>query len=53
MEDAAVHSEMAQSGARISQLEGLRRYLEELRGEAERRALAEHRRSVPEDRRMA
>ncbi len=34
MEDAVVHSEMAQSGARMRQLEGLRRYLEELRGEA-------------------
>ncbi len=52
MEDAVVRSEVTQSGNRVAQLEGLRGYLEELRGEAERRALAEHRRAaVAEDRR--
>jgi DNA-binding PadR family transcriptional regulator len=53
MENAVMHSEVDQSGWRITQLQGLRRYLEELRDEAERRALVEHRRTVAEDRRTA
>jgi DNA-binding PadR family transcriptional regulator len=38
-------------GGRITQLAQLRHYLEELRGEAERRALQEHRRELVRDRR--
>jgi len=53
MEDALVECEVAHWGERRTQLAELRRYLEGLRGEAERRALAEHRRSVAEDRRRA
>ena len=41
---AVAHGEAAFWGGRIRQLAQLRAYLEELRSEAERRALAEHRR---------
>ena len=53
MEDAVLHLEAGHSDGRITQLSELRRHLEGLRGEAERRALAEHRRGVAEDRRRA
>jgi len=42
---AVAHGEAAFWGGRIRQLAQLRAYLEELRSEAERRALAEHRRA--------
>jgi DNA-binding PadR family transcriptional regulator len=51
MENAVVESEVALAGGRRTQLEGLREFLEELRPEAERRALAEHRSAAAEDRR--
>jgi DNA-binding PadR family transcriptional regulator len=51
--DALVEWEVGHWDGRRTQLAQLRRYLEELRGEAERRALAEHRRSVAEDRQTA
>jgi len=44
MDRAVAHGEAAFWGGRIKQLAQLRAYLEELRSEAERRALAEHRR---------
>jgi DNA-binding PadR family transcriptional regulator len=53
MEGAVVQSEVDHWGGRRRQLVALRSYLEELRPEAERRALAEHRRSLAEDRRTA
>ena len=53
MEDAVLQGEVAHWDGRITQLSQLRSYLEGLRGEAERRALAEHRRGVAEDRRRA
>jgi DNA-binding PadR family transcriptional regulator len=53
MEDAVLQGEVAHWDGRIKQLAELRSYLEGLRGEAERRALAEHRRSIAEDRRSA
>jgi DNA-binding PadR family transcriptional regulator len=43
MDRGVVHGEAAFWGGRIAQLGQLRRYLEELREEAERRALQEHR----------
>jgi DNA-binding PadR family transcriptional regulator len=48
MGNAVVHGEADNAGGRITQLQGLRGYLEELRDEAERRALADHRRAVAE-----
>jgi len=51
MDRAVAHGEAAVWGGRITQLAQLRNYLEELRDEAERRALAEHRRGLAEDRR--
>jgi DNA-binding PadR family transcriptional regulator len=51
MDRAVVHGEAAFWGGRITQLAQLRNYLEELRGEAERRALAEHQRGLVENRR--
>jgi DNA-binding PadR family transcriptional regulator len=53
MQEAVLHGEVAHWGGRITQLSELRRYLEGLRAEAERRALSEHRRSLAEDRRTA
>jgi DNA-binding PadR family transcriptional regulator len=53
MEGAVAQSEVDHWGGRRRQLVALRSYLEELRGDAERRALAEHRRSLAEDRRTA
>jgi DNA-binding PadR family transcriptional regulator len=53
IEDAVLRSEVDHWDLRIGQLAELRSYLEVLRGEAERRALAEHRRGVAEDRRRA
>jgi DNA-binding PadR family transcriptional regulator len=50
MEDAVLQGEVAHWDGRIRQLAELRSYLEGLRGEAERRALAEHRRALAEDR---
>jgi len=44
MDRGVVHGEAAFWGGRIAQLGQLRNYLEELRDEAERRALREHRR---------
>jgi DNA-binding PadR family transcriptional regulator len=51
MDRGVVHGEAAFWGGRITQLAQLRSYLEELREEAERRALQEHRRGREEDRR--
>jgi DNA-binding PadR family transcriptional regulator len=51
MDRGVVHGEAAFWGGRITQLAQLRSYLEELRGEAERRALDEHRRT--QERRLA
>jgi DNA-binding PadR family transcriptional regulator len=51
MDRGVVHGEVAFWGGRITQLAALRNYLEELRGEAERRALAEHRQEDTERRR--
>ncbi len=51
MDRGVVHGEAAFWGGRVKQLAQLRGYLEELRGEAERRALAEHRRGLRLDRR--
>jgi DNA-binding PadR family transcriptional regulator len=53
VQDAVLQGEVAHWDGRITQLAQLRSYLEGLRGEAERRALAEHRRGVAEDRRTA
>jgi len=53
MDGAVVQSEVDHWGGRRRRLVALRSYLEELRPEAERRALAEHRRSLAEDRRTA
>lgn len=53
MEDTVLQGEVAHWDGRIKQLAQLRNYLDGLRGEAERRALAEHRRGVAEDRRTA
>jgi DNA-binding PadR family transcriptional regulator len=53
MEDAVVEGEVAHWGRRATQLAQLRSNLEDLRGEAERRALAEHWHSPAEDRRTA
>jgi DNA-binding PadR family transcriptional regulator len=44
MDRGVTHGEAAFWGGRITQLAQLRSYLEELRGEAERRALEQHRR---------
>jgi DNA-binding PadR family transcriptional regulator len=46
MDRGVVHGEVAFWGGRITQLTQLRSYLEELREEAERRALQEHRRGL-------
>ncbi len=51
MDRGIVHGEAAFWGGRITQLAHLRSYLEELRGEAERRALQEHRRGLQDNRR--
>jgi DNA-binding PadR family transcriptional regulator len=51
MDRGVVHGEAAFWGGRIAQLARLRSYLEELRREAERRALREHRRERAEGRR--
>ena len=51
MDRGVVHGEAAFWGGRITQLSQLRSYLEELRGEAERRALQEHRRGQAQTRR--
>lgn len=51
MDRGVVHDEAAFWGGRITQLGQLRNYLEELREEAERRALAEHWRGRTEKRR--
>lgn len=51
MDRGVVHGEAAFWGGRIRQLAHLRNYLEELRCEAERRALQEHRREIEENRR--
>jgi DNA-binding PadR family transcriptional regulator len=53
MEDTVLQGEAAHWDGRVRLLAELRHYLEGLRGEAERRALAEHRRGVAEDRRRA
>jgi DNA-binding PadR family transcriptional regulator len=53
MDGAVVQSEVDHWGGRRRRLVALRSYLEELRPEAERRALAAHRRSLAEDRRTA
>jgi DNA-binding PadR family transcriptional regulator len=53
MDRGVVHGEVASWGGRIAQLARLRGYLEELREEAERRALQEHRRGLLEERRTA
>jgi hypothetical protein len=51
MDRGVVHGEAAFWGGRITQLARLRNYLEELRAEAERRALEQHRRGQAQDRR--
>jgi DNA-binding PadR family transcriptional regulator len=51
MDRGVEHGEAALWGGRIAQLARLRRYLDELRDEAERRALAEHRRGLAQNRR--
>jgi DNA-binding PadR family transcriptional regulator len=51
MDRGVAHGEAAFWGGRITQLSQLRSYLEELRGEAERRALQEHRRGIAQGRR--
>ena len=48
MDRGVLHGEAAFWGGRVTQLARLRAYLEQLREEAERRALAEHRRSAAE-----
>ncbi len=53
MDRGVVHGEAAFWGGRITQLSQLRSYLEELRGEAERRALEQHRRGQAHGRRSA
>lgn len=53
MDRGVVHGEAAFWGGRIRQLSQLRSYLEELRGEAERRALEQHRRGQAPGRRTA
>jgi DNA-binding PadR family transcriptional regulator len=50
MNRGVVHGEAAFWGGRITQLANLRSYLEELREEAERRALQQHRREMRTDR---
>jgi hypothetical protein len=50
MDRGVVHGEAAFWGGRITQLSRLRNYLEELRAEAERRALEQHRRGQAQDR---
>jgi len=50
MDRGVAHSEAAFWGGRITQLSQLRNYLEELRAEAERRALQQHRRGRAQDR---
>jgi DNA-binding PadR family transcriptional regulator len=50
MDRGVVHGEAAFWGGRIAQLARLRSYLEELRDEAERRALYEHRREIEQRR---
>jgi DNA-binding PadR family transcriptional regulator len=52
MDRGVVHGEAAFWGGRITQLARLRNYLEELRAEAERRALEQHRRGQAQDRRI-
>jgi DNA-binding PadR family transcriptional regulator len=51
MDRGVAHGEAAFWGGRIKQLALVRSYLGELRGEAERRALDQHRRRLPENRR--
>jgi len=51
MDRGVAHGEAAFWGGRITQLSQLRSYLEELRAEAERRALEEHRRGQAQGRR--
>ena len=53
MDRGVAHGEAAFWGGRIKQLSQLRSYLEELRGEAERRALEQHRRGQAHGRRTA
>jgi DNA-binding PadR family transcriptional regulator len=53
MDRAVVYSEADYWGGRITQLAHMRTYLEELRGEAERRALAQHWQGPAESRRSA
>jgi DNA-binding PadR family transcriptional regulator len=53
MDEGVAHGEAALWGGRISQLAHLRTYLEQLRGEAERRALEQHRLSSRSGRRSA
>jgi DNA-binding PadR family transcriptional regulator len=53
MDRGVAHGEAAFWGGRITQLSQLRSYLEELRGEAERRALEQHRRGHAHGRRTA
>lgn len=53
MDRGVVQGEAAFWGGRATQLGQLRSYLEELRGEAERRALAQHRRGLAERDRTA
>jgi hypothetical protein len=53
MDRGVVQGEAAFWGGRATQLAQLRSYLEELRGEAERRALAQHRRGLAERDRTA
>ncbi len=48
MDRGVVHGEAAFWGGRVTQLARLRAYLEQLREEAERRALAEHRQGLAE-----
>jgi DNA-binding PadR family transcriptional regulator len=49
MNRGVVHGEVAFWGGRITQLGALRNYLEELREEAERRALQQHRRGLDQN----
>jgi DNA-binding PadR family transcriptional regulator len=51
MDRGVIHGEAAFWGGRIAQLARLRLYMEELRGEAERRALEQHRTETAEARR--
>jgi DNA-binding PadR family transcriptional regulator len=53
MDEGVAHGEAALWGGRIAQLGHLRTYLEQLRDEAERRALHQHRLAMEPDRRTA